>query len=43
MWEYIGTLFFGVIAFCIGYKFGILKMKKHEQGGDTDISSRDGG
>lgn len=28
MWEYIGTLLFGVIAFCIGYKYGQLKTKQ---------------
>lgn len=28
MWEYVGTLFFGVIAFWIGYKIGKLKTKK---------------
>ena len=31
MWEYVGTLLFGVIAFAIGYKFGRLKKQKDDR------------
>ena len=31
MWEYVGTLLFGVIAFVLGYKFGRLKKQRNDR------------
>lgn len=31
MWEYVGTLLFGVIAFWLGYKFGRLKKQRDDR------------